>query len=59
VARVERLNLPSYTAFVMPRLTASRDEAGAIIDVEISYPLDLATQMLEYSAATRHTRARP
>ena len=58
VARVERLNLPSYTGFVMPRLTASRDDAGAIIDVEITYPLDLATQMLEYSAATRHLRAR-
>jgi hypothetical protein len=42
----------------MPRLTAVRDAAGAITDVEISYPLDLATQMLEYSAATRHLRAR-
>ncbi len=57
VARVERLQLPSYTGFVMPRLTAVRDEAGAITDVEISYPLDLATQMLEYSAATRALRA--
>jgi dipeptidyl-peptidase-3 len=56
MARVERLNLPSYTGFVMPRLTAIRDAAGAITDVEISYPLDLATQMLEYSAATRHLR---
>jgi dipeptidyl-peptidase III len=58
VARVERLRLPSYTGFVMPRLTAVHDEVGAIADVEISYPLDLATQMLEYSAATRHLRAR-
>jgi dipeptidyl-peptidase III len=56
VARVERLNLPSYTGFVMPRLTALRDDRGAIVDVEISYPLDLAAQMLEYSAATRHLR---
>jgi dipeptidyl-peptidase-3 len=56
MARVERLNLPSYTGFVMPRLTAIRDDAGAITDVEISYPLDLATQMFEYSAATRHLR---
>jgi dipeptidyl-peptidase-3 len=59
VARVDRLNLPSYTGFVMPRLTAVRDAAGAITDVEISYPLDLATQMLEYSAATRHLRRQP
>ena len=56
VARVERLKLPSYTGFVMPRLDAVRDEAGAIVDVEISYPLDLSSQMLEYSAATRHLR---
>jgi dipeptidyl-peptidase-3 len=57
VARVERLNLPSYTAFVMPKLEAIRDESGAITDVTISYPLDLKTQMLEYSMATRHLRA--
>jgi dipeptidyl-peptidase-3 len=56
VARVERLQLPSYTGFVMPKLTAIRDDADEIVDVEISYPLDLTTQMLEYSAATRHLR---
>ena len=50
VARVDRLDLPSYTGFVMPRLTPVYDESGAIQDVEVSYPLDLATQMLEYSA---------
>jgi len=57
VARVDRLNLPSYTGFVMPRLTAVRNGGGEIADVEISYPLDLASQMLEYSAATRHLRS--
>jgi dipeptidyl-peptidase III len=56
VARVDHLQLPSYTAFVMPRLEAVRDAAGAIIDVAISYPLDLMAQMLEYSAATRDLR---
>ena len=50
VVRVDRLQLPSYTGFVMPRLEARRDGAGAIVDVEISYPCDLETQMLEYSA---------
>ena len=50
VARVDRLDLPSYTGFVMPRLSPVRDASGAIVDVEVSYPLDLATQMLEYSA---------
>jgi dipeptidyl-peptidase III len=53
VARVDRLNLPSYTGFVMPRLEATRDDRGAIVDVVISYPCDLETQMLEYSAWSR------
>jgi dipeptidyl-peptidase-3 len=56
VARVERLQLPSYTAFVMPALEPVRDATGEPIDVSISYPLDLKTQMLAYSAATRHLR---
>jgi len=49
VARVDALELPSYTGFVQPRLEAIRDAEGNITDVEISYPLDLTTQMLEYS----------
>ena len=53
VVRVDRLQLPSYTGFVMPRLEARRDDAGAIVDVEITYPCDLETQMLEYSAFAR------
>jgi dipeptidyl-peptidase-3 len=49
VSRVDALNLPSYTAVVMPRLTP-RYDGDAIVDVEISYPGDLEAQMLEYSA---------
>jgi dipeptidyl-peptidase III len=49
VSRVDRLNLPSYTGFVQPRLEPVRDEAGEITDVRITYPLDLERQMLEYS----------
>jgi dipeptidyl-peptidase-3 len=56
VARVERLNLPSYTGFVMPKLEATKNAAGEIVDVTISYPMDLSAQMLEYSAATRRLR---
>jgi len=56
VARVDKLSLSSYTGFVMPRLEPVRDAAGAITDVTISYPQDLAAQMLEYSAATRELR---
>lgn len=51
VARVDRLNLPSYTAFIQPKLEAVRDAAGHIVDVTISFPLDFERQMLEYSGA--------
>ena len=56
VARVEHLKLPSYTGFVMPKLDATTDASGEITDVTMSYPRDLTTQMLEYSAATRSLR---
>lgn len=49
VARVEHLNMPSYTGFVQPRLEPVRAADGTVTDVTISYPLDLTTQMLEYS----------
>ena len=49
VARVDRLQMPSYTGFVQPRLEAVRNGQGEITDVQISYPLDLTAQMLEYS----------
>ncbi|HEY3382933.1 MAG TPA: hypothetical protein VGK32_14250 [Vicinamibacterales bacterium] len=49
VSRVEELQLPSYTGFVMPRLEAVNDASGTIADVAISYPMDFTAQMLEYS----------
>jgi dipeptidyl-peptidase III len=49
VGRVDKLNLPSYSGFVMPKLTAVTGADGAITDVTISYPQDLTKQMLEYS----------
>ncbi len=49
VARVEHVNMPSYTGFVQPRLDPVVSPDGTITDVQISYPLDLTTQMLEYS----------
>jgi dipeptidyl-peptidase-3 len=57
VSRVQALQLPSYTGFVMPRLEAVKDAGGQITDVRISYPQDLTRQMLEFAAATRATRA--
>ena len=56
VARVETLNMPSYTGFVQPRLEPVTTPDGTITDVKISYPMDLTRQMLEYSGktGTRH-----
>jgi len=52
VKRVDSLNLPSYSGFVMPKLTAVKGSDGAITDIQISYPMDLTKQMLEYAAGT-------
>jgi dipeptidyl-peptidase-3 len=57
VARVDRLNLPSYTGFVNPRLEAVIGDDGEVTDVKVSYPLDLAAQMLEYSGKRRPSEA--
>jgi len=56
VARVNKLQLPSYSGFVMPKLEPARNAAGEITDIAISYPQDLTRQMLEYSDATRAFR---
>ena len=56
VGRVDKLQLPSYTGFVMPKLDAVRNAAGEITDVTVSYPQDLTRQMLDYSSATRERR---
>ena len=49
--RVDDLKLPSYTGFVMPKLNAMTDASGQITDVTVSYPMNLTTQMLEFSGA--------
>ena len=54
VARVDKLNLPSYSGFVQPKLTAVTGADGKITDVTISYPLDLTTQMLEWDGVKRY-----
>jgi dipeptidyl-peptidase-3 len=51
VKRVDELRLPSYSGFVMPKLTAVTDASGKITDVTVSYPMDLTKQMLEFSGA--------
>ena len=53
VARVDALQLASYTGFVMPKLTPVMGANGSITDVTISYPMDLTAQMLEYAGVKR------
>jgi len=52
VSRVDTLNLPSYSGFVMPKLTPVTTN-GQLTDVTISYPMDLTQQMLEYSGVRK------
>jgi dipeptidyl-peptidase-3 len=52
VARVQRVDLPSYTGFVMPHLEPVHGADGRIANVRISYPLDFTRQMLEYAGKT-------
>ena len=51
--RVKKLDAPAYTAFVQPNLELQKSASGDIGDVKVVYPLDLTTQMLEYSAFTK------
>ena len=53
VSRVQALNLPSYSGFVMPKLTPVTGADGKLTDVTISYPMDLTRQMLEYSGVKK------
>ena len=47
--RFVELDVPSYSGFVFPRLSAVHGADGSIIDVQISYPLSIEQQMLEWS----------
>ncbi len=57
LTRIKATNPPSYTGFVMPKLQPVFGASGAVTDVTITYPKNLTTQMLEYSSATRESRA--
>jgi dipeptidyl-peptidase-3 len=52
VARVQRVDLPSYTGFVMPHLEPVHGPDGRICNVRMNYPLDFTVQMLDYAAQT-------
>lgn len=46
--RYAALDIPPYAGFINPVLTPI-EENGEIVDVEISYPTDFASQMLYYA----------
>jgi dipeptidyl-peptidase III len=47
--RSASLGIAPYGGFINPIMVAERDEAGAILSVDISYPDDFADQMRYYS----------
>lgn len=48
LARYEKLNIPAYSGFIQPKLTAVKKD-GKIVDITIEYPDDFTTQMMFYS----------
>ncbi len=56
LVRMEKLDRAVYTGFVMPKLEPVNDAKGTVTDVNISYPLDLGKQMLEYSQFTKEEK---
>jgi dipeptidyl-peptidase-3 len=54
--RIKHLDVASYIGYVMPKLDLVKDSAGEITGVQVSYPVDLTKQMLEYSAFTQNER---
>jgi len=51
--RIEGLDLPSATGFVMPELRLVKDANGEVKDVVVHYPMDIADQMLRFSGRRR------
>ncbi len=49
LARSAKLDIPPYGGFINPNLVPVKDKDGRITDIKIEYPVDFATQMLDYS----------
>ncbi|HWP82987.1 MAG TPA: peptidase M49 [Bacteroidota bacterium] len=54
--RIKHLDIASYIGYVMPDYEPVKDSNGEIVDVKVSYPQDLMTQMLKYSAFTKQLK---
>jgi len=55
--RVTKLHIAAYNGYVQPRLEAVMNPEAKVVDVKVTYPLDLAKQMLEYSTFTKNEKA--
>jgi len=49
IERCKRIRYPDFVAFVVPELSLVKDREGKIIDVKISYPMDLVAQQLKWA----------
>ena len=54
IERCRQIRYPDFVAFVVPELSLIKDKEGKIIDVEISYPMDLAVQQLKWAGKKIH-----
>ena len=51
LSRAEALGIAPYGGFINPKLVATTDTSGAILDVTLTYPDDFTSQMLDYDAS--------
>ena len=49
LARVAVLEIPPYGGFINPKMVATKNDAGEITSVDITYVKDFTTQMLDYA----------
>jgi len=49
VKRCAAVNYPSFYAVCWPELELVKDESGDVIDVKVTYPMDLVRQQLKFS----------
>ena len=47
--RTSKLNIAPYGGFINPKLVPEMDEAGKIININVEYPDDFETQMMDYA----------
>ena len=49
LARVKKLNIAPYGGFINPKMVPTSDNTGNIVSIEMTYPDDFTTQMLDYA----------